>query len=107
VKLPVRARPEVAADIADLPDDELRTIALSIIASLGERPYLGRPLRGNISDCRKIYFDRAGVTEHPAFRVVYRLKPGESQPEEVDVITVGERAGLAAYRQARKRLGRG
>jgi hypothetical protein len=106
MKLAVRPRPEVADDLAGLPDDELRRIALQLIVSLAEHPYAGQPLRGSISDCRKLYFDRESVEERPAFRVVYRLKPDERDPTEVDIIALGERADLAVYQAARRRLDR-
>jgi hypothetical protein len=105
VTLPVRPRPEVADDLAALDDDELRVAAIALLVELESHPYRGRSLRGNLGDCRKIYFDHPGV-EQPRFRVVYRLRPNETEPTEIDVICVGERADLAAYQVARDRLGR-
>jgi hypothetical protein len=102
----VRPRLDVAEDLAFLPDDDLRRIALAIILSLASRPYQGKPLRGSLSDCRKVYFDHEGVTERPGFRVVYRLRPDEREPLEADVISVGPREGLAVYHEALQRLGR-
>jgi mRNA-degrading endonuclease RelE of RelBE toxin-antitoxin system len=106
LNLAVRSRPEVDDDLKALPDDELRRIAIQIIVSLGQRPYQGKLLRGSLSDCRKVYFDHDGVTERPGYRVVYRLRPNETGPEEVDVISVGPRGGLAVYHEALQRLGR-
>jgi hypothetical protein len=103
---PVRPRPEVAADLAALGDDDLRAVALALLAELESHPYLGRSLTGNLGDCRKIYFDRPDVEVRPGYRVVYRLRPTESEPTEIDVICVGERADLAVYRSTRARLGR-
>lgn len=104
--LVVRARVEVDADLSTLPNDDLRRTALVIIASLANRPYQGKSLRGSLSDCRKVYFDREGVSERPGWRVVYRLRPNESDPIEVDVISVGPREGLAVYHETLLRLGR-
>ncbi|HEX5245656.1 MAG TPA: hypothetical protein VFW41_00860 [Gaiellaceae bacterium] len=102
----VRPRPDVAEDLSCLPDDGLRRIALTIIVSLAQHPYQGKPLRGSLSDCRKVYFDHDGVTERPSYRIVYRLRPNESDPVEVDVISVGPREGPAVYHQALQRLSR-
>ena len=106
MNLRVRSRAEVEGDLTQLVSDELRTIALRIIADLGGRPYQGRSLRGGLGDCRKVYFDVEGVSERPSFRVVYRLIPDERNPTEVDVIAVGPRANLDVYRRVRGRLGR-
>ena len=103
--VPVRPRPEVADDLAALEDDELRLAAIQLLVELESHPYRGQPLRGNVGDCRKIYFDHDGA-ERPRFRVVYRLRPDETDPTEIDVICIGERADLAAYELARGRLGR-
>jgi hypothetical protein len=106
VTLPVRPRPEVAEDLAALADDVLRFAALSHLVELESHPYRGRSLRGALGDCRKLYFDHPDVQERPRYRIVYRLVPNEAGPTEIDVICIGERANLAAYDQARERLGR-
>lgn len=45
---------------------------------------------GNLSDCRKLYFDtETGVD--PRYRLIYRVLPDESTPQTIEVITVGEK----------------
>jgi hypothetical protein len=47
-----------------------------------------------------VYFDEA------RHRVVYRLLPNEKAPVEVEIIAVGPRADLEAYKRASRRLDR-
>ena len=99
------AHPQVAADLADLGSAALQREALGYMKRLRREPLLGRPLgkqalTGDLSDCRKIFFNGA---EH---RIVYRLLPDERKPQEVYVIVVGPRAGLVVYKEAVRRLGR-
>jgi len=75
------------------------------MVELREKPYLGQPLAnlpetGDLSDCRKIYFDEA------RHRVIYRLLPDEQDPTSIDVIAVGPREAAAVYTEAVRRLGR-
>lgn len=98
-------RKEISADIQALPSVDLRREALTYIVRLRDEPYLGRPLEehafvGDLSDCRKIFFDQA------RYRILYRLLPNEDDPVEADVIAVGKRAMLAVYKVGVRRLGR-
>lgn len=98
-------RPEVSDDLRNLGSRDLIREALQYIVDLRNKPFLGRPLEnlphiGDLSDCRKIFFDEA------RYRIVYRLLPDEKNPTTVDVITVGPRAALGAYMTALTRLGR-
>ncbi len=108
--LPVEIGPEQRADYAALPNEDLRCVALTYLLRLKRAPLLGLPLRdhpqlGDLSDCRKIYFDeRADVP--PRWRIVYRVLPDELNPRTVDVLSIGRRAHADAYVLAARRLGR-
>lgn len=70
----------------------------------------GRPLEahggtGNLSDCRKAYFDLDPKVQ-PRFRLVYRLQPDEKSPARVQAVAVGYRANLDVYVRAARNLGK-
>jgi hypothetical protein len=101
----VTPRGEISADLRALPSADLRREALTFIVRLRQEPYLGQPLGihpviGDLSDCRKIFFDQA------RYRILYRLLPSDQRPQEADVIAVGARAAFAVYNAAIQRLGR-
>lgn len=60
---------------------------------------------GDLSDCRKIYFD-IDNNQKPRYRLVYRLMPNEIRAVAVEAVSVGERRGLGAYVRAARNLGR-
>ena len=106
-ELPLRAvtREDLQADFDALPTDELQHEAAKMMLRLKRRPYLGQRLGhdtrvGDLSDCRKVYFDEA------RYRVVYRLLPDEQAPSKVEILAVGPRADLEAYKAAARRLSR-
>ena len=104
MSLPVKVGADVKADLSGL-DTTLLVEAFGHMASLKDEPLLGQRLGdhpdvGDLSDCRKIYFDKARR------RVVYRLVPDESEPKAVEIIVVGHRADLHVYYEAVRRLGR-
>jgi hypothetical protein len=106
-ELPLRAfaRAELEKDMAALDTDALRREAAKMMLRLRRRPQLRRRLSrdartGDLSDCRKLYFDEA------RHRIVYRLYPSDDTPMEVEIIAVGPRANLDVYRRASERLGR-
>ena len=105
-ELPLRGlvREEILADMAALPTDELRREAAKFLLRLKRNPHLGQPLEnraaGDLSDCRKIYFNEA------RHRIVYRLLPNEHQPQRVEIVAIGARAHGAVYRSALERLER-
>lgn len=108
--LPVTIGPDQRADYASLPNEALRVEALRHLAKLKRRPLLGQPLRdhptmGDLTGCRKLYFDERSDVP-PRWRIVYRVLPTESEPRSVEVISIGRRAYAEAYDVAAKRLGR-
>ena len=85
--------PHFAERFAKLPRAAQRRV-LELLGEIANRaPLLGkpcgyRPSSGNLGDCRKVYFDtREGV--EPRYRLVYRVLPGEDDPQTIEVITVG------------------
>lgn len=108
--LPRKYHPKFADDIRKLPSKNLQELALQKITDVSNRSLAGIPLKdhpsvGDLSDCRKIYFDEQDEMA-PRYRLVYRLLPNEVQAVCVEAITVGERNALRVYVEAAKRLGR-
>jgi hypothetical protein len=115
---------DLAEILQPLPDPAravLESITKAVVVRLVEGSIQGEPLHGRLSDCLKFKFDLpasqrglypASETDPaPRWRVVYRifdmeLRSGRSQ-ERLDVLSVGRRGELAAYRMAAKRLRRG
>lgn len=109
--LPVVARPEVADDLAGLQPALVRAVR-RLLPALKEDP-IGRssPLDydsriGNLGDCRKVYFDESTATRPAGYRIVFRLLPDEQTPERIQIVSIGPRADLEAYRRAAARLER-
>jgi hypothetical protein len=104
--------PEVLDDIRSLPDDAARRAAVQAVADIRQGRRQGQPLdyragTGDLRDCRKCYFDVPGRSDKPRFRLVYRVTSEDTvQVLAAEVVTVGPRAGLAAYHEAAIRLGR-
>ncbi|MDP1720414.1 MAG: hypothetical protein Q8L08_05375 [Candidatus Nanopelagicaceae bacterium] len=73
--------------------------------SLTGIPLEDHPSVGDLSDCRKIYFDEQDEMA-PRYRLVYRFLPNEVEAVCVEAITVGERNALRVYVEATRRLGR-
>jgi len=103
------ARPGFADDVRSLPTPNLQRRAIQIWVdvsngSLEGLPLEGRASTGDLSDCRKAYFDeREGP---PRYRLVYRLLPHEATAVCVEAVAVGYRDLLHVYRTAAQRLGR-
>jgi hypothetical protein len=78
---------------AKLPQ-EMQKRALQLLGEVANTaPLKGRPCgyqhgTGNLSDCRKLYFDDTDDRD-PRYRLVYRVLPSEQAPAEIEVITVG------------------
>ena len=109
--LPVVARPEVADDLAGLSPALIRALR-RLLPLLKEDP-LGRSLPldydsriGNLGDCRKVYFDESTAIRPAGYRIVLRLLPDEETPERIQIVSIGPRANLEAYRRAAERLER-
>jgi mRNA interferase RelE/StbE len=105
VTIEVKARPEVSDDLRNLGSNALRLEAFGFLIELETNPLFGLKLDvregvGDLSDCRKIYFDKA------RHRIVYRVLPDERNPASVDVIVIGPREELDVYTEAIRRLGR-
>jgi hypothetical protein len=81
-----------------------RAVQKRVLQLLGEvantSPLKGQPCgyqhaTGNLSDCRKLYFDETQDRE-PQYRLIYRVLPSEDAPEEIEAITVGLKYTIAA-----------
>lgn len=72
----------------------LKRRAVELLAEVSKgNPKLGKPCgfafsTGNLSDCRKLYFDEQPDVE-PRYRIVYRLIPDEDRPVKAEVIRIG------------------
>lgn len=100
---------EARADVAALPDKQTQLAALRVALALRENPFLGEPLRdrprvGRLAGCRRIVFDRSDWTRKPRYRLIYRNRPEEGTTEVVQVIAVGLREQLQAYKAAAARM---
>lgn len=98
-------------DIDDLPSVALRKRAIELLAHIAKGEVRGSPLdarvaTGDLSDCRKLYFDADPSNPKPNYRLVYRLMPSEADAAEVQAVAVGERFELDAYLRAQRNLGR-
>jgi len=109
--LPVVARPEVADDLAQLSPALLRALR-RLLPGLREDPVRhSQPLDydpriGNLGDCRKVYLDESETIRPAGYRIVFRLLPSESAPQRIQIVSIGPRANLEAYRRAAARLER-
>lgn len=104
------SHPFVARDLLELPSEDLRLLALSLMKQLRNGSIQGKPLNnrkstGDLSDCFKILFDVRQDTP-PRFRIVYRKLHKGVEVVAVEVLSVGERFELEAYVEAAVRLGR-
>ena len=103
-------RPEAADDIRNLPSENLKRRAIQIIIDVSKGELEGRPLEdhpsvGDLSDCRKVYFDDRD-DDKPRFRLVYRLLSNEVEAVSVEAVAAGRRRLMDVYVQAARRLGR-
>lgn len=80
--------------MARLPVEFFDPTALELLAQVSkENPRLGKPCgfafsTGNLSDCRKLYFDEQRDMD-PRYRIIYRLLPDEDEPTKAEVIRIG------------------
>lgn len=97
-------------DLFALPSRELMERVLALLVEVSKGTLTGQPLEelvatGDLSDCRKIYFD-VDNNQKPRYRLVYRLTPNEVRAVAVEAVAVGERRNLDAYVRAARNLGR-
>lgn len=99
----VQLRDEAAEEFRNL-QTRPKFEAAGLLLRLETEPLFGLPLGdqppGDLSDCRKIYFDDRRL------RIVYRLLPSAQNPLTADVIAIGAREALEVYEIALERLGR-
>jgi hypothetical protein len=109
-RLDLTFHPDAADEVRNLPTRRLQRIVLQRVVDIAKGELIGAPLNvrastGDLSDCFKVYVDEIGGP-NPRFRIVYRLLPDPAAPTTVEVIAVGRRDNLDAYRSASMRLGR-
>jgi hypothetical protein len=107
--------PDAKQQLFDLPSKELKRRALELLAQVSTaNPRLGKPCgfafsTGNLSDCRKLYFDEAEDMD-PRYRIIYRLLPDEDEPLKAEVIRIGLKVPYGdeeyIYRQVGRALDR-
>lgn len=103
--------PDAKQQLLDLPSDELKRRALELLAQVSTgNPRLGKPCgfafsTGNLSDCRKLYFDEAEDVD-PRYRIIYRLFPDEDKPAKAEVIRVGLKVPYGDEEQIYRQVGR-
>jgi hypothetical protein len=83
---------------------------LELLAQVSkENPKLGKPCGfafgiGNLSDCRKLYFDEQRDMD-PRYRIVYRLLPDEDGPTRAEVIRIGLKVPYGDEKQIYRQVG--
>ena len=97
-------------DLFALPSRAHMVRALTLLVEVSRGNLIGRELEklgatGDLSDCRKVYFD-VDNNQKPRYRLVYRLTPNEVRAVAVEAVAVGERLNLDAYVRAVRNLGR-
>jgi hypothetical protein len=65
-----------------------------------------RTTPGDLSDCRKLYFDETPDNPRPGWRIVFRFRPDDRNRVQVQIIAIGPRRDLEVYETAVERLGR-
>jgi hypothetical protein len=103
--------PTAKQQLLDLPSKELKRRALELLAEVSKgNPKLGKPCgfafsTGNLSDCRKLYFDEQRDTD-PRYRIVCRLVPDEDEPTKAEVIRIGLKVPYGDEEQIYRQVGR-
>ena len=97
-------------DLFSLPTRALMERTLALLVEVSKGNLTGQPLEvlvatGDLSDCRKIYFD-VDNNQKPRYRLVYRITPNEVRAVAIEAVSVGERRNLDAYVRAARNLGR-
>lgn len=103
--------PDAKQQLLELPTEQLKRRALELLAQVSTgNPRLGKPCgfafsTGNLSDCRKLYFDEAENMD-PRYRIVYRLLPDEDKPAKAEVIRIGLKVPYGDEEQIYRQVGR-
>lgn len=102
--------PGFEGDLFALASRALMECTLTLLVEVSRGDLSGQQLEklvatGDLSDCRKIYFD-IDNNQKPRYRLVYRLTPTEVRAVAVEAFSVGERRSLDAYVRAARNLGR-
>jgi len=103
--------PTAKQQLLDLPSKELKRRALELLAQVSKKnSKLGKPCgfafsTGNLSDCRKLYFDEQRDMD-PRYRIVYRLIPDEDSPTRAEVIRIGLKVPYGDEEQLYRQVGR-
>jgi hypothetical protein len=103
--------PSAKQQLLDLPSEGLKRRALELLAQVSTgNSRLGKPCgfafsTGNLSDCRKLYFDEAQDVD-PRYRIVYRLLPDEDKPAKAEVIRIGLKVPYGNEEQIYHQVGR-
>jgi len=109
-------RVEILQEVRDLDIPVLKKVhsdlpreVVKLVHKLQTDPWIGvemrdRPRMEILSDCRKVPFDLPGHKGKPRFRLVYRNDPNDGSIAVVQVLSVGPRSKLGAYRQAVTRV---
>jgi hypothetical protein len=103
--------PSAKQQLLQLPSKGLKRRAIELLAQASKRnPRLGRPCgfafaTGNLSDCRKLYFDEKRDMD-PRYRIVYRLVPNEERPTKIEVIRIGLKVPHGDQEQIYRQVGR-
>lgn len=103
--------PSAKQQLLDLPSEELKRRALELLVQVSTgNPRLGKPCgfafsTGNLSDCRKLYFDEERNVD-PRYRIVYRLVPDEDSPVKAEVIRIGLKVPYGDEEQIYRQVGR-
>lgn len=61
---------------------------------------------GDLSDCRKVYFDESPDDPRPGWRLVLRFRPDDRNRVQVQIVAIGRRKDGEVYETAVERLGR-
>jgi hypothetical protein len=103
--------PSARSDFIELAerDRELARVALALASELSENPWLGEEMRSRLglqelSECRRIRFDRADWKGKPRYRLIYRNEPSDGAPHIVAILAAAQRESLGAYKRAKPRL---
>jgi hypothetical protein len=103
--------PTAKQQLLDLPSKELKRRAPELLAEVSKgNPKLGKPCgfafaTGNLSDCRKLYFDEQRDMDS-RYRIVYRLLPDEDRPKKAEVIRIGLKVPYGDEEETYRQVGR-